>query len=346
MNKALSILGAFALVLLPAVAARAITIDMVTVGNAGNLADTTGYGAVGYAYRIGKYEVTAGQYTAFLNAVATSADPYGLYNANMSAAYGCGIQQSSSGGTFAYTVAGDYVNRPVNYVSWGNAARFCNWLANGQPTSGVEGLATTEDGPYYLNGVTNMQALMAVKRKDGATYVIPSENEWYKAAYYDANKNGSGGAGYWLYATMHDVAPGNVYPALGTNAINSANYYRGADTLNGPPYTTEVGSFPDSKSAYDTLDQSGNVGEWTEAVIPVAPPAPLYSHGLRGGSFAASVDRIASTYRGNLYIQGDEDLVIGFRVAYVPEPTGAALLFSALVALIISRKAIANGWHF
>ena len=101
MNKALSVLGVFTLLLSPAIAAQAITVDMVTVGNAGNLADTTGYGAVNYAYQIGKYEVTAAQYTAFLNAVATSGDPYGLYNANMSAAYGCGIQQSSSGGTFA-----------------------------------------------------------------------------------------------------------------------------------------------------------------------------------------------------------------------------------------------------
>ena len=36
-------------------------------------------GSVGYNYNIGKYEVTAGQYTEFLNAVART-DTYGLYN--------------------------------------------------------------------------------------------------------------------------------------------------------------------------------------------------------------------------------------------------------------------------
>ena len=67
--------------------AQAITIDTVTVGDPGNAADThhsgtTGYGSVSYTYNIGKYEVTAGQYTAFLNAVAKT-DTYGLYNTDM-----------------------------------------------------------------------------------------------------------------------------------------------------------------------------------------------------------------------------------------------------------------------
>ena len=38
----------------------AIMIDLVNVGNAGNAADTTGYGAVSYDYGIGKYDVTVG----------------------------------------------------------------------------------------------------------------------------------------------------------------------------------------------------------------------------------------------------------------------------------------------
>ena len=47
--------------------ASTITMAMVTVGDPGNAADTTGYGAVGYTYQIGKYDVTTAQYTAFLN---------------------------------------------------------------------------------------------------------------------------------------------------------------------------------------------------------------------------------------------------------------------------------------
>ena len=76
-------------------------------------------GAVGYTYNIGKYEVTAGQYTEFLNAVAKT-DTYGLYNTNMwSSTYGCKIQQSGSSGSYTYSVASDYANRPVNYVAPG-----------------------------------------------------------------------------------------------------------------------------------------------------------------------------------------------------------------------------------
>ena len=57
----------------------------VPVGNPGNAADpATGslYGDVNYEYSIGQYEITIGQYTEFLNAVAAS-DPYGLYNSSM-----------------------------------------------------------------------------------------------------------------------------------------------------------------------------------------------------------------------------------------------------------------------
>ena len=70
------------------------SLEIVPVGNLGNTGEWSGQsyggygpdricGAVGYAYNIGKYEVTAGQYTEFLNAVARTSDPYGLYNASM-----------------------------------------------------------------------------------------------------------------------------------------------------------------------------------------------------------------------------------------------------------------------
>ena len=61
--------------LLPRPAIAVVTISTVPVGNVGNANDpATGnlYGGVGYAYNIGTTEVTVGQYTAFLNAVACS----------------------------------------------------------------------------------------------------------------------------------------------------------------------------------------------------------------------------------------------------------------------------------
>ena len=124
---------------------QAVVMDWVTVGNAGNAADSTGYGSVGYEYKISKYEVTAGQYTEFLNAVADT-DTYGLYDTLMWAdGYGCKIERSGSAGSYTYSVASDWADRPVNLVSWYDCLRFANWLHNGQPT-GSQDAVTTEDG--------------------------------------------------------------------------------------------------------------------------------------------------------------------------------------------------------
>src|SRR5215212_3064537 len=127
--------------------AEAVTIDLVTVGNPGNAPDkryiSTGVGSVGYHYLIGKYEITAGQYTEFLNAVA-KADPNSLYGLSMGFSHNANIVRSGSSPNFSYSVAADWANRPVNYVSFWDAARFANWLHNGQPT-GAQGPTTTED---------------------------------------------------------------------------------------------------------------------------------------------------------------------------------------------------------
>ena len=156
---------------------------------------------------------------------------------------------------------------PVFDVSYGDAAPFCNWLQNGQPSSGTKGAGTTESGAYTLNGATSQAALLAVTRNANAKYVIPSENEWYKAAYYDPALNGGAG-GYWLYPTRSNTAPINTLPDTG----NHANFYDDDDTGTGG-YTdpanrlTPVGNFALSPSAYGTFDQGGDVWQWNEAVI-------------------------------------------------------------------------------
>ena len=82
-------------------------------------------------------------------------------------------------------------NKPITFVSWFDAARFCNWLHNGQP-SGAQNAATTEDGAYTLNGATSG---VAISKNATAKVWIPSENEWYKAAYYDPTKGGPAATG-------------------------------------------------------------------------------------------------------------------------------------------------------
>jgi formylglycine-generating enzyme required for sulfatase activity len=300
------------------------SLQFVSVDDAGNQADGSGYGAVGYNYRMGKYDVTAAQYTAFLNAVAAT-DTYGLYSPGQGADLPTiGISRSGSSGSYTYAVIGNG-DVPVFDVSWGNAARFANWLHNGQP-AGAQGPTTTESGAYELSGGTNTAALMAVTRSATASYFIPSEDEWYKAAYY---KSGGTAAGYWTYPTMSNLAPSNVLLLSGSN---HANFYSGGytDPVN---FFTSVGAFAASPGPYGTYDMGGDVFQWNEAAVTGS------SRGMRGGAYDTVAVTLSSAFRDD----GNPASVFtrtGFRVASiepVPEPGSITLLLAAAVGLLIRR---------
>jgi formylglycine-generating enzyme required for sulfatase activity len=293
------------------------SLQFVPIGNPNNLADpATGnlYGSVGYDYQISTCEITAGQYTMFLNAVATisTPNPHGVYSSSMATT---SIGSQITYDSVAHTYTASLPNLPINWVSWGDAARFCNWLQTG----------STETGAYTLNGHTDDTYLMTVTRNPGAQYVIPNENEWYKAAYYDPNKNGLGNGGYWLYPTKSDKDPSN---ALSTTDADNANFYKGGYTIGGSPYLTDVGYFAGSPSAYGTYDQGGNVWEWSETAFDSSDRL------IRGGSWWYSVGDLASTHRDDRNPSWERDGV-GFRVEEVPEPGCFTFFFcGALVAWI------------
>lgn len=342
MNKVFALVAAIATTLLClGNHARAnITIDTVAVGNAGNAADTqTGYGSVSYNYDIGKYEVTAGQYTAFLNAVAKT-DTYGLYNTKMDTAVytgGCNIQRTGTSGNYSYSVASDWANRPVNLVSYWDSCRFANWLGNGQPT-GLQNASTTERGAYTLDGYTGTDG-RTIQRNAGATWAVTSEDEWYKAAYY---KGGNTNAGYWLYPTKSDTAPSNVGGDGYTDLGNHANYYIWmiGYSIGGPYWRTDVGEFENSASACGTFDQGGNVWEWNEAIV--YQDENHAARGARGGSYLSYAGNLQSTYRMHGYGTPDyEDVYFGFRVvqlAPVPEPSSVLALLGGVAGLIGLRR--------
>jgi sulfatase modifying factor 1 len=323
-----------------AVPARAqVTIDLVPVGNAGNANDpATGnvYGGVGYAYQIGKYDVTIGQYTAFLNAVAAT-DTYSLYNASMASDLNvAGIAQNGSSGSYTYSVinnGGNSANRPITYVSWWDSARFSNWMANGQPT-GAQSSTTTENGAYNVNGATsgNAPAKNVTNPNTSAapTFFIPNENEWYKAAYFDPTLN-SGAGGYYAYATRSNTAPGNQ---IGSGA-NNANYNNGLYSVtqsNGynpnQNYLTDVGAFSGSGSFYGTFDQSGNVYQWNDL-----DGTSGSSRGARGGYWDDTLALFVSSSGGFTTDPSIESIGIGFRLASpaaVPEPSTYAMALAGL----------------
>ncbi len=286
--------------------ASAAIIETVGVGNVGNPPDTTGFGAVSYAYDIGKYEVTAGQYAEFLNAVAAT-DTYQLYDTRMwSSGFGCKIERIGDSGGYTYSVASDRADRPVNLVSWGDAARFANWLHNGQP-SGPQDPSTTEDGSYFVNGAMTNAELAAIVRKPDATWVIPTVDEWYKAAYHE---NDGVTGNYFEFPTRDDATPSNdlVDPDPGNNATFNDNGW----TIGSPYYRTEAGEHENSESPYGTFDQGGNIYEWNETLVH---PGQTDDRGLWGGSFNDGVDilRASRTFVGSLPDQNN--LLVGFRVA-------------------------------
>jgi formylglycine-generating enzyme required for sulfatase activity len=357
MKKLITICAVVVTILAISGAAQA-AMDFVTVGNPGNTGELSGgpgygfapqvtVGAVGYDYKMGKYEVTAGQYTEFLNAVASTTDPYGLYNTRMGQAgyayMGCNIQRSGSSGNYNYTVASDWANRPVNYVSWGDAARFANWMTSGQ----------TEIGSYTLNGAMTDAALMAVTRNASAQYVIPTEDEWYKAAYYDPLK--VGGPGYWDYikddTQPNSVPNGNGYRDVTETVLiskgHNLNYSTGSWMLDTPPYyeRTEVGTFFLSDSPYGTFDQLGNVSEWNEAIL-LSQLSGTNERGVRGGTYGSTANSASALFRGSASPTYEGWGGSGFRIAEVPEPGTLVLLslagLSGLAMVWIRRRRLSG----
>jgi formylglycine-generating enzyme len=317
-NRFTVLMAALVLAVTASAARAEVNIDFVTVGNAGNAADTrydaTGFGAVDRVYQIGRYEVTASQYTAFLNAVATT-DTYELYNESMwTHDYGCKIQRSGSSGSYKYSVADDRANRPVNYVSFWDAARFVNWLHNGQ------GNGDTESGAYVNIGYWDK-----FTRSADARYWIPTENEWYKAAYH---KNDGVTDNYWDYPTGSNSKPSNK---LSPDISNNANFDDNGYTVGSPYYMTPVGAFENSASPYGTFDQGGNVWEWNEAFF-------RGERGLRGGSWYRNYDYLLASARAN-NPSNYECSTIGFRLASVPEPGSFTLILcGALAGLLCWRR--------
>jgi formylglycine-generating enzyme required for sulfatase activity len=272
------------------------TVDFVSISQTNNTADTTTYGAVPYEYRAGKYEISQLQ--------ITKATQIGM--ANVSA----GMWSN---------------NQPAANISWYEAAAFVNFLnTNSGKTAAYDLTFSNSQWSISLQSSSNAWTAGGTNlyRNKNAFYFLPSENEWYKAAYYNP-----AGSNYFVYPTASSSAPGAV--ASGTSA-GTAVYNRAASV---PALVDSAGGL----SPYGTMGQGGNVFEWNESAFDGSNSSPDESRAFRGGGYTSLESSLRSSSRLSLG-PWFETYELGFRVASVPEPSTAVLVLMAGGAWLLRRR--------
>ena len=261
--------------------------EFVTIRDAGNAVDApqepqnVGYGDVSYVYQIGRYTISEGD-------IAT-------YNA------------APVNSTRQITLDNRGTDKPAT-ISWNEAARYINWL---NIREGFQPAYKFDTG-----GVNDNISLWAVAdswtaggenryRHKYTTYFLPSENEWYKAAYYDSQADV-----YYTYATGSDTLP---TPTAGSTITGEAVYAQPGGQ--GPADVNNAGGL----SPYGTMGQGGNVYEWIESALfstlqGTNDPA-TEARGVRGGSWVSDPPNQSNFRSGN---NPDSEIFSnGFRVAKV-----------------------------
>ncbi|MBI5394510.1 MAG: SUMF1/EgtB/PvdO family nonheme iron enzyme [Verrucomicrobia bacterium] len=296
--------------------ANTFTIDFMTIGNPGNADDsgTTGlysspYGGVAYSFQMGMYEVSRDMVT----------------KANAEGGLGITLPDMS-----VYGANGP--NRPATGVSWNETARFVNWLNTSKGYSpaykfslqpGEGGYSVNADILLWTSGDTGYDASNPY-RNANAAYFLPSEDEWYKAAFYSGS-----GTTYYDYALGSDSIPASV-----TGGASGAVY-----NLFPPVGPTDIDNAGGS-SPYGTVGQNGNVWELTESAADGLNSSVSENRAIRGGYWVDSENTLRSSYQRDLAPSNEINDGYGFRVASVPvpEPSTAALMFAGVGAWLLKRR--------
>ncbi len=289
--------------------ANTFTIDFVNIGNAGNADDagagggqySSPYGGVAYAYRMGTYEIPQDAISKATNLGMT----------NVTAGPWTGSQPAAS-------------------VTWYETAAFVNFLNTSSGHQAAYDL--TFSGSWSMRLWSSAQAWQAggenLYRHKDAFYFLPSEDEWYKAAFH---KNDGVTANYWDYATGSNTIPTAVASgtAAGTVVYNQSE-------SQGPANVDNNGGL----SPYGTRGQHGNVQEWQESAFTAPNDSSSEARSGRGAAYALPPSFLDPSVRfaSDPAMSFGADQYFGFRVASVPEPSSTVLLLSASLLAFARRR--------
>lgn len=292
---------------------NAFTIDFVTIGDPGNANDsgTTGsyftpYGGVGYTFQMGTYEISEDM-----------------------------INKANTEGGLFITKDTVGVNKAATSVSWNEAARFVNWLNVSQSYAPAYKFSLNPgDVGYVSNTQANTDLVLwtvsdagydpsNMYRNSNAHYFLPSENEWYKAAFYSGS-----GTTYFDYATGSNTIP----TAVASGTLSGTAVYDGV--TGAPADITQAGGL----SPYGTMGQDGNVWEWTESAVFGPNDSSSGARAFRGGFLFGSESLLRSSVRRGSFPPASSVDTVGFRVASVPEPSTTVLMLSASVFALARRR--------
>jgi formylglycine-generating enzyme required for sulfatase activity len=270
---------------------NAFTMEFVEIGNPGNPADTGGNpnpcGSVNYVYSIAKYEVSRDMINK-----ANSEGGLGITMRNME------------------QLGGNGAKKPAVGICWNEAARFVNWLniKEGFPPAykfekapGEEGYSAESSIALWSPNDKGYDESNKYRNKL-AKYSIPTNDEWYKAAFYNPEKKE-----YSVYAVKSDGQSPLVleeakrygkkdahHSGLEPRPISSGKESDGAvygqTDAKGPADVDNAGGL----SSYGTMAQSGNACEWIETAQDGTNNDPNEHRQPRGGCWNTAVKEAGS----------------------------------------------------
>jgi formylglycine-generating enzyme required for sulfatase activity len=285
-------------------------------------------GAVAYQYGIGEYEVTVSQYVAFLNTVDREGkNPHDLYFDNMSPTvwpqYGSVRYTAGAAAGAHYSVAyPEWADKPFNFGDFRRGARFANSLTNGTILSSTPSSSSgfkyvtykvrlsskTEQGMYDMKQETP-------KRTTSTGFVLPSNDEWNKAAYFDPK--GGGTDSYWAYPTgpFDPPNPSKLDPATG-DVVNADTQPLATYNPNDPNSSVDTpGSPPGAAPTWCPSQAGPSCGK----VFPPELPTELPFSSLYMGN-VSTVGQAKTPSPWGTYDQGGN--VVEILDTLAPQPPG------------------------